>query len=105
VYKRQEYIWTIEGEDFSGPDVTYQFNKEGIYAITLKVVDIDGNEGYDELIVTVRGESLLMTLIVAGSILLIVSIGIASYLIIRKGRIVSTNEKTISLQDNDNDHR
>ncbi|MFW6083141.1 MAG: PKD domain-containing protein [Thermoplasmatota archaeon] len=53
-YGIKTYLWTIEGNNYQGEFIIYNFKDPGKYKVNLKVIDFDDNYDTDSLNVTVR---------------------------------------------------
>ncbi|MFP4051009.1 MAG: PKD domain-containing protein [Thermoplasmata archaeon] len=53
-YKIENYTWIIEGEEYYGEHVEYNFTETGNYTVQLIVKDTAGNVDSDEIMVKVR---------------------------------------------------
>jgi hypothetical protein len=96
------FIYDGKAESLVGENVSFKFEKAGVYEVVLTVVDGAGNRGEDRVVITVKP---VVSVVVEGPpgllwmsvlVIAIAVAGIAGYVVMRKRRA----RKGASLQEN-----
>lgn len=76
-----EYVWIIDGEEFTGKQIEHKFDKSGTHEVTLKVTDSSGNVDTDTFSIDVKEKQsaveeywwIIPILILSGGMILMLS--------------------------------